>query len=58
MLHPPQNLADLLARLPSPSASTVSVLHPHFQGDLKRLHQLQEGLGKHLLQELDTKPDI
>lgn len=55
MLHPPKDLVDPLARLPSPTVSTISVLHPPSQGDLKPLHQLQEGLDKHFLEELDTR---
>jgi len=58
VLHPPQDLAAPLARLPASTASTISVQRSHFQGDLKLLHWLQEGLGKHLLEELDTGPEI
>lgn len=58
MLHPPKDLPDLLARLPSPAASTMSVLCSPFQGDLKLLPQLLEGVGKHLLEESDTRPEI
>lgn len=33
MLHPPKDLVDLFARVPSPAASTISVLCSHFQCD-------------------------